>query len=62
VSPNALGQNGTRTLAVNGANFQSGATPRCPDGVTVVSTTFVSGIRLTIKVKATATAPIGAAT
>jgi hypothetical protein len=61
VSPNALGQNGTRTLAVNGANFQSGATTSVSGtGVTVVSTTFVSGVRLTIKVKATATAPIGA--
>jgi hypothetical protein len=61
VSPNALGQGGTRTLAVNGTNFQSGATTSVSGtGVTVVSTTFVSSIRLTIKVKATATAPIGA--
>jgi hypothetical protein len=61
VSPNALGQGGTRTLAVNGTNFQSGATTSVSGtGVTVASTTFVSSIRLTIKVKATATAPIGA--
>jgi Quinohemoprotein amine dehydrogenase, alpha subunit domain III len=61
VSPNALGQGGTRTLAVNGSNFQSGATSSVSGtGVTVVSTTFVSNSRLTIKVKATATAPIGA--
>ena len=61
MSPNALGQNGTRTLAVNGTNFQSGATTTVSGtGVTVVSTTFVSSTKLSIKVKATATAPIGA--
>ena len=61
VSPNALGQGGTRTLTVNGTNFQSGATASVSGtGVTVVSTTFVSSTKLTIKVKATATAPVGA--
>ena len=36
VSPNALGQGGTRTLAVNGTNFQSGATTSVSGtGVTV---------------------------
>ncbi len=61
VSPNTLGQNGTRTLSVNGTNFQSGATTTVSGtGVTVVSTTFVSSTKLSIKVKAAATAPIGA--
>jgi hypothetical protein len=61
VSPNALGQNGTRTLTVNGTNFQPGATTSVSGtGVTVVSTTFVSSTKLTIKVKAAATAPTGA--
>jgi IPT/TIG domain len=61
VSPNTLGQNGTRTLTVNGTNFQSGATTSVSGtGVTVVSTTFVSSIKLSVKVKAAATAPIGA--
>jgi IPT/TIG domain len=61
VSPNTLGQAGTRTLTVNGTNFQSGATTSVSGtGVTVVSTTFVSSSKLTIKVKAAATAPIGA--
>jgi hypothetical protein len=60
VSPNKLGQGGTRTLTVNGTNFQSGATTSVSGtGVTVVSTTFVSSIKLTIKVKAAATAPVG---
>jgi hypothetical protein len=60
VSPNTLGQNGTRTLTVNGTNFQSGAiTSVSGTGVTVVSTTFVSSTKLTTKVKATATAPVG---
>jgi IPT/TIG domain len=61
VSPNALGQGGTRTLTANGTNFQSGATTSVSGtGVTVVSTTFVSSTKLTIKLKAAATAPIGA--
>jgi hypothetical protein len=60
LSPNALGQGGTRTLTVNGTNFQSGATTSVSGtGVTVVSTTFVSSTKLTIKVKAVATAPVG---
>jgi hypothetical protein len=60
VSPNTLGQAGTRTLTINGSNFQSGATASVSGtGVTVVSTTFVSSIKLTVKVKAAATAPIG---
>jgi hypothetical protein len=60
VSPNALGQGGTRNLTVNGTNFQSGATTSVSGtGVTVVSTTFVSSTKLTIKVKAAATAPVG---
>ena len=60
VSPNALGQGGTRTLTVNGANFQSGATASVSGtGVTVVSSTFVNGSTLTIKVRAAATAPVG---
>ena len=60
VSPNAVGQGGTRNLTVNGANFQSGATASVSGtGVTVVSTSLVSGSRLTIGVKATATAPTG---
>jgi hypothetical protein len=60
VSPSTLGQNGTRTLAVNGTNFQSGATTSVSGtGVTVVSTTFVSSTKLTIKVKAAAGAPVG---
>ncbi len=61
VSPNALGQGGTRNLTVNGTNFQSGATTSVSGtGVTVVSTTFVSSSKLTIKVRATTTASIGA--
>jgi hypothetical protein len=61
VSPHTLGQNGTRTLTVNGTKFQSGATTSVSGtGVTVVSTTFVSATQLTIKVKAAATAPTGA--
>jgi hypothetical protein len=61
VSPSKLGQAGTRTLTVNGTNFQPGATTSVSStGVTVVSTTVVSGTELTIKVKAAATAPIGA--
>jgi len=61
VSPNTLGQNGTRTLTVNGTNFESGATTSVSGtGVTVVSTTFVSSTKLSVKVKATATAPTGA--
>jgi hypothetical protein len=60
VSPKTLGQGGTRNLTVNGTNFQSGATASVSGtGVTVVSTSFVSGSELTIKVKATATAPVG---
>ena len=60
VSPNAVGQGGTRNLTVNGANFQSGATASVSGtSVTVVSTSLVSGSRLTIGVKATATAPTG---
>jgi hypothetical protein len=46
---------------VNGTNFQSGATASVSGtGVTVVSTSFVSSSKLTIAVKATATAPLGA--
>jgi IPT/TIG domain len=61
VSPNTLGQGGTRTLTVNGSNFQAGATTSVSGtGVTVVSTTFVSSTKLTAKVKAAATAPVGA--
>jgi hypothetical protein len=61
VSPNTLGQNGTRTLSVNGTNFQSGATTTVSGtGATVVSTAFVSSTKLSIRVKATATAPVGA--
>jgi IPT/TIG domain len=60
VSPNTLGQNGTRTLTVTGSSFTSGATASVSGtGVTVPSTTFVSSTKLTIKVKAAATAPIG---
>jgi hypothetical protein len=60
VSPNTLGQNGTRTLSVNGTNFQPGATTTVSGtGVSVVSTAFVSSTNLSIKVKATATAPVG---
>jgi IPT/TIG domain len=60
VSPNKLGQGGTRTLTVNGTNFQSGTTTSVSGtGVTVVSATFVSSIKLTIKVKAASTAPVG---
>jgi len=59
LSPNTLGQAGTRTMAVNGTNFQSGATTSVSGtGVTVVSTTFVSS-KLSVKVKAAATAPVG---
>jgi hypothetical protein len=61
LSPSAVGQGGTRNLTVNGTNFQSGATTSVSGtGVTVVSTTFVSSTKLTIKVKAAATAPVGA--
>src|SRR5207247_10614092 len=61
VNPHTLGQNGTRTLTVNGTKFQSGATTSVSGtGVTVVSTTFVSSTKLTIKVHATAAAPVGA--
>ncbi|MGZ6029673.1 MAG: IPT/TIG domain-containing protein [Myxococcaceae bacterium] len=60
LSPHTLGQGGTRNLTVNGTNFQSGATTSVSGtGVTVVSTTFVSSTKLTIKVKAAATAPVG---
>jgi hypothetical protein len=60
LSPSVLGQGGTRTLTVNGTNFQSGATASVSGtGVTVVSTTFVSSTKLTVKVKAAATAPTG---
>jgi hypothetical protein len=60
ISPNAVGQGGTRNLTVNGANLQSGATASVSGtGVTVVSTSLVSSSRLTIGVKATATAPTG---
>jgi IPT/TIG domain len=60
VSPGTLGQGGTRTLTVNGTNFQAGATASVSGtGVTVVSTTFVSSTKLTMKAKATATAPLG---
>ena len=46
---------------MNGTNFQSGATASVSGtGVTVVSTTFVSGSKLTIKAKAASNAPIGA--
>jgi hypothetical protein len=61
VSPNTLGQGGTRTLTVNGSNFQPGATTSVSGtGVTVVSTTFVSSTKLTVKAKAATTAPVGA--
>jgi hypothetical protein len=60
LSPSALGQGGTRSLTVNGTNFQTGATASVSGtGVTVVSTTFVSSTKLTVKVKAAATAPTG---
>ena len=60
VSPNTLGQNGTRTVAVNGTNFQSGATTSVSGtGVTVVSTKFLSSTKLALKVKAAAAAPTG---
>ena len=61
LSPNTLGQGGTRTFTVNGTNFQPGATESVSGtGVTVVSTTFVSATKLTMKLKAAATAPTGA--
>jgi hypothetical protein len=61
VSPNTVGQGGTRNLTVNGTNFQSGATTSVSGaGVTVLSTSFVSSSKLTIKVKAAASTPIGA--
>jgi hypothetical protein len=60
VSPSALGQGGTRTLTVNGTNFQSGATASVSGtDVSVVSTSFVNSSTLAIKVKATSTAPVG---
>ncbi len=61
VSPNKLGQGGTRSVSVNGTNFDaSAATSISGTGVTVVSTTFVSSIKLTVKLKAAASATTGA--
>ncbi len=61
LSPNAVGRGGTRRLTVHGTNFRSGATTSVSGtGVRVVSTTFVSDSKLTIRVRAAAEAPIGA--
>ncbi|MDP9341121.1 MAG: IPT/TIG domain-containing protein [Actinomycetota bacterium] len=61
INPNTLGQGGTRNVTVNGTNFQAGATTSVSGtGVTVVSTTFVSSTKLTVKLKAAASATVGA--
>jgi hypothetical protein len=61
VVPNSLGQGGSRSFTVNGTNFDNtAATSVSGTGVTVVSTTFVSSTKLTVKLKAAASAATGA--
>jgi len=61
VSPNTLGQGGTRNVKVKGNNFQPGATASVSGtGLSVLSTSFVSSTKLSVKLQAASGAPVGA--